>query len=165
VFNPCDDRIVRIQQLRSSQPDRRQRNRVERHNLGDKRVIVNTRRHLLAATMRCRHFHLPALFLQHATAGAFLNAHLSVWHHAGNCRGEASHQQQNQHTELAKNSHSLHKIVLLNGLLEQPIDARDEEIRENEVRPPQGKLTAEEDRPMPTGFVVECNHCQTSFGR
>jgi hypothetical protein len=43
---------------------------VEGYCLRIQRVIVNARRSLLAAAMRRRHLHLPALVLHHAAAGA-----------------------------------------------------------------------------------------------
>ena len=80
---------------------------MKRHCLRVQRVIVNARRSLLAAAMRRRHPHLPALVLHHAAAGTLLGAHFRIGNHAGHCRGQAGHQQQDQHTELAKSAHSL----------------------------------------------------------
>jgi hypothetical protein len=56
--------------------------------------------------MRSRHLHLPALVLHHEAAGAFVGIHLGIGNHAGHRWGEARHQQQDHHTELAKKTHS-----------------------------------------------------------
>jgi hypothetical protein len=55
--------------------------------------------------MRRRHFHLTALVLHHAAADAFLRAHCSIGKHASHCWSQAGYQQQDQHTELAENTH------------------------------------------------------------
>jgi hypothetical protein len=106
VFNPSGDSGGRVHQLGSSQPDHWHYYRMERYWLGVQRVIVDARRSLLAATMRRRHLHLPALVLHHAAAGALLSAHLRTRNHAGHCWSQAGYQQQDQHTELAENTHS-----------------------------------------------------------
>ena len=68
-------------------------------------VIVNACRGLLAAAVRRRHLHLPALILHRAAAGALFGVHLRIGNHASHRWGHARHQQQEQHTELAKNTH------------------------------------------------------------
>ena len=108
MLNPSSENRGRRQQLISSQPDRRDCNRVEGHCLCIQGVVVNARRSLLAAAMRRRHSHLTALVLHHAAAGAFLSAHLRVRNHAGHCWSQAGYQQQDQHTELAENTHSFY---------------------------------------------------------
>jgi hypothetical protein len=80
---------------------------VERHYLRVQRVIVDARRRLLATAMRRRHPHLPALILHHAAASTLLGAHLRIGDHAGHRWGQACYQQQNHHTELAKDTHFL----------------------------------------------------------
>ena len=69
-------------------------------------IIVDTWRGLLAAAMRRRHSHLTALILHHAAAGTLMDVHRRIGNHAGHCRGQARHQQQNQQTELAQGLHS-----------------------------------------------------------
>lgn len=44
---------------------------------------------LLAATVRCRHFHLLALAVHHAAAGALVGCHLRVRYHASHGRSQA----------------------------------------------------------------------------
>jgi len=105
MFNPSSDNRGRLLQLISSQPDRRDCDRVEGHCLCIQGVVVNARRSLLAAAMRRRHSHLPALMLHHAAAGTLLSAHLRIRNHAGHCWSQAGHQQQDKHTELAENTH------------------------------------------------------------
>ena len=106
MFNLSSDNRRRLQQLISSQPDRSECNRVQSYGLRVQRVIVNARWSFLAAAMRRRHPHLPALILHHAAAGALLSAHLRIGNHAGHCRCQACRQQQDQDTELAQNTHS-----------------------------------------------------------
>jgi hypothetical protein len=64
--------------------------------------LMNARRSLLAAAMQHVHPHLPTLVLHHAAAGTLLRAHFRIRSHAGHCWRQAGHQQQDQHTELAK---------------------------------------------------------------
>ena len=106
MFNLSSDNRGRLQQLISSQPDRRDCNRVVDDSLSIQSIVVNARRSLLAAAMRRRHPHLPALILHHAAAGALLSAHLRIGNHAGHCRCQACRQQQDQDTELAQDTHS-----------------------------------------------------------
>jgi len=88
MFNPSSDNRGRLQQLISSQPDRRDCNRVEGHCLRVQCIVVNARRSLLAAAMR-RYLHLTALVLHHAAAGALLSTHLRIRNHAGHCWSQA----------------------------------------------------------------------------
>ena len=92
MFNPSSDNRGRLQQLTSSEPDRRDCNRVEGNCLCIQGVVVNARLSLLAAAMRRRHPHLPALILHHAAAGALLSAHLRIRNHAGHCWNQAGYQ-------------------------------------------------------------------------
>jgi hypothetical protein len=62
---------------------------VEVRRLRVQRIIVNAQRGLLAAAMRCRHLHVTALVLHHATAGPLVGAHCSIGNHTGHCRGYA----------------------------------------------------------------------------
>jgi hypothetical protein len=62
-------------------------------------------RGLLAAAVRRRHLYLPALVLHRTAADAFFSVHLRIGNHAGHRRGQARHQQQDQYTESAKNTH------------------------------------------------------------
>ena len=79
---------------------------MERHYLGVQRIVVNARSSLLAAAMRRRLVvRLPALALHRATAGALFGAHPRVRNHARHRRGQTRRQQQNQHPELAANTH------------------------------------------------------------
>jgi len=82
MFNPSSDNRGRIQQLISSQPNRRDCNRVEGNCLCIQDGVVNARRSFLAAAMRRRHPHLPALVLHHAAAGTLLGAHFRIGNHA-----------------------------------------------------------------------------------
>jgi hypothetical protein len=92
MLNPSSENRGRRQQLISSQPDRRDCNRVEGHCLCIQGVVVNARRSLLAAAMRRRHLHLTALVLHRAAAGALLSSHLRVRNHAGHCWRQAGYQ-------------------------------------------------------------------------
>ena len=105
MLSPTGDSRGRIHELGRSQADNGNYNRVKLHCLRVQRVIVNAWRSLLAAAVRRRHPHLSALVFHHAAAGTLLSAHFSIWNHAGHCRSQARHEQQNQHTELAKNPH------------------------------------------------------------
>jgi hypothetical protein len=89
MFNPSSDNRGRLQQLISSQPDRRDCNRVEGDCLCIQGIVVNARRSPLAATMRRPHLHLPALVLHHAATGALLSAHLRTRKHASHCWSQA----------------------------------------------------------------------------
>ena len=83
MFYPSDDDGRWIYQLESSHPNNRDHNRVEGHCLRVQRVIVDARRSLLVAALRCRHFHLSALVLHHAATGTFFCVHLRIGDHAG----------------------------------------------------------------------------------
>jgi hypothetical protein len=74
---------------------------------------MNARRSLLAATVRRRHPHLPALILHRAAAGTLLSAHFRTGNHAGHRWSPAGYQQQDQSTELAKSAHRRNRITSL----------------------------------------------------
>ena len=113
TFEPSGDSRVRMYQLKSSQPDNGNYNRVEYDCLRVERVIVYARRSLLAAAMRCRHLHLPALILHRPAARTLLGVHLSIGNHAGHRWSQAGCQQQDQRTELAENTHDQAKTTSL----------------------------------------------------
>jgi Co/Zn/Cd efflux system component len=113
MSNPSNDDGGWRQHLISSQPDRCNRNRRSGHGLCGQRIIMNARRSLLAATVRGRHPHLPALIFHRATAGTLLSAHFRAGNHAGHCRSQAGYQQQGQSTELAKSAHGRNRITSL----------------------------------------------------
>jgi hypothetical protein len=113
VSNPSNDNRGRRQHLISSQPDRCDRNRGYGHCFGGQCIVMNAGRCLLAATVRCRHPHLPALILHRAAAGTLLSAHFRAGNHADHCRSQAGYQQQDQSTELAKSAHRQNVITSL----------------------------------------------------
>ena len=78
---------------------------MKRHRLRLQGSILNTLRSFLAAVLRGWHFHLSALTLHHAAAGAFFDRHLSVRSHARHRRCRTGHQQQQNRSELAQRLH------------------------------------------------------------
>ena len=110
MFRPSDDGQGWIHYLECSQPDNRGYNRMKGDCLRIQSVVMDAKRSLMAAAMRGWHLHLAALIPHRAAAGLLFGIHFRAGNHAGHRRSQARHQQQNQHTELAKKTHCLYQI-------------------------------------------------------
>jgi hypothetical protein len=84
---------------------------VEYYGLRIERVVVNAPWSFLAAAVRCRHLHLPALVVHRAAAGAFFCVHFGIGNHASHHWSHAGCEQQNKRTELAEKTHHLCQIT------------------------------------------------------
>jgi len=103
--DPAGNRILWNHEIERGDPEHRKRYRIQGNSIGLQGAADNAFRSLLAAIMRGGHLHLPAFAFHHAAASPLFSRHLRVRSHTSHCRRHASHQQEQEGTELAKALH------------------------------------------------------------